>query len=559
MERFSHWAVEFCQVIPAYADTLSIAKQKEFLKTLSEFEAWCASNDTAVTISQNSYDGFGGFLRKKEAKWLANRKLRYLYSIGIRGADRYTRDYLFENCPDRRKLEAVLVEPWWPNIPRILAKTLDIPERRRVIAEMDNFFRWQQRTADLSLRQRLDGLFLSKSISARTKYSRLGRLCRGLDAVLPGDQDLTELREEQRRLYTKIWPHAEPKQAAIRKIPEVEMLIASHRDPTSLKPCADATKQILRAALNLHHDILVAAGQDLAFDKSSLDLFADYAFAKNDLFLAEKNQEINEAEQQNSWCSRTVALKCEALGRFVVDPELKRDWYRFAAEFRKTADRSEPKRKEIYLAANPTDLNDLFTLAKELLRLADCEVDVQKRYGIFTVIGALGILLFYPLRKSDLLALVIGKNLTREHGRWVLYPGLIRKPGLHVGPLILAPEAGVFLDACLLRGRRREYLSEAYRRAQGRPLLKSPRRSSTYESGAFSTLFRRWAGLTPHLLRTLWCDELVARGADRIKISLMLQHKSLISQTHYEVLAGKIRMLRAVEALRQAADNAMAN
>lgn len=174
---------------------------------------------------------------------------------------------------------------------------------------------------------------------------------------------------------------------------------------------------------------------------------------------------------------------------------------------------------------------------------------------MFTVVGSLGVLLFFPLRKSDLLALEFGSSIVRKQGRWNLVPGNIRKTGEHVGTLVLPEEAGVLLDACLLGGQRHEHLPEAYRRAQGRPLLGSPRSRSAYSHSAFSMLFRRWTGVSPHLLRSLWCDEMVARGADRIAISAMLQHKTVISQKHYEILAGKIRMLRAAEALRKASNS----
>lgn len=79
----------------------------------------------------------------------------------------------------------------------------------------------------------------------------------------------------------------------------------------------------------------------------------------------------------------------------------------------------------------------------------------------------------------------------------------------------------------------------------------------SYSSTSFTTLFKQKTKHTPHIMRTLWCEGLIAQGADRTLVGAMLQHESEISQKDYEIVAKKIRRLRAAEALAQLSDEAL--
>jgi site-specific recombinase XerD len=86
-------------------------------------------------------------------------------------------------------------------------------------------------------------------------------------------------------------------------------------------------------------------------------------------------------------------------------------------------------------------------------------------------------------------------------------------------------------------------LWQVYRERSGVPFLESPKNpGQAYSLNALSTLVARHSGHGPHILRTVWADTLVARGADREVIAAILQHENPLSQEDYEVLARRIRL-----------------
>lgn len=534
------------------------ARRRDTIAAVKRFCMYCNKESLPVRLTVRSFRGFETDQYATLAKASVRNRMCHLYRLGIMGPDLDLRDFLFENFPDKRSVDTMLQGPWWPNFPRLLTGALASNDRRRMIRELDNFFRWRQRTAALPVPLRLQTLFLSERLQPLTRYRRLSLLCNSLDAVLPGDADLAALRVEQKALYRGNAMPPEKVRPAARRIPEVETLLAAHRDPRTGKPVALATEVNHRAALNLHYDILARKGLPLSFDKAALDLFADCTHAKLDAWKIAKEDasgNLGVIGVTNGWCLRSAATKCMALAPFIANKQLKRAWYTYALDFARTAKkRGEPKLKELALTERPMDLSALFLRAQELQELADAEVDIQVRHGILTVIGALGVLLFYPLRKADLLKLLLGQHLVRETTCWLLAPQSTQKTGEELQPLRLPQEATQFLDACFLGGVRRENLKDIYRHRFGEPLLQSPRRSAAYESGAFATLFKRWVGHSPHTIRSIWCDDLIARGADRITISIVLQHKEILSQEEYEVLAKKMRAIAAVEAIWRIAD-----
>jgi hypothetical protein len=523
------------------------------------FDEWCNERGKPCKIDRASCQAFGAYLRKEHTAAFAKVEMKKLYEAGVSGTDLDVRDFLFANFRDGRSINEILAAPWWPNIPRVLVAQLHVPDRRRVVVELDNFFRWQQRVGQIQSGDVLNTLFLSVSLKPKARYRKLSTLCRSLEIALPGDPDLIVLRELQRDLYRELWPAARSTKKAARRILEVEAVLELHRKERAKKPLSDETIMGHRRALTLHFDLLAAKGMPFDFEEAALDVYADHVWGMHDLRYQPRNASSPPDVAFGSpegWCSISAGSMCQRLGPFIADPELRREWYAFADSFL-TISRTigDIKRKERALAERPMDLNDLYLKASELHRLARQEVDVQVRHGLCTVVGSLGIFLFYPLRIGDVLKLRLGFDLTRSSGVWLLDPGRTQKSGNLVDPIILPREATPLLDACLLQGAQRAKLSEILQSKSGSFMFQSRRRSGAYRRSSFSTLFKRWLEHSPHVIRTLWCDQMVALGTDRTTIGAMLQHKSEISQHDYEVIARNIRRVRALSALSELGEN----
>ena len=529
--------------------------------TLARFEKWCEMKGVPYGISRETYRGFESSLIGIYAPAAAKQKLRHLFEGGIRSHDLKTRDFFFENFPDRRTASEIVAGSSWTPLTRLFARALQTSERRRVLRELDNFFRWQERTADVAPSLQLGLLFLTEGLSARTKYQRLSRLCLGLEAVQPGSQDLPRLRAWQHILYKRVWPDAPTPTSTARRLDEVENLLVNRRHFKTDDLISEKTKEAHRRALMLHYDILQKLGRELAFDREALDAFADHVWqmlAARHAIEVGKGSIDTRANKVSGWSDVTALSMCERLGSYIPDQALRSKWYRFTQHLKNEArKRGQIKRKEQALSDRPISLETAFRRAHELCGMADAEINVQTRHGLFAVIGALGILLFYPLRRADLVRLRIGHELVLQDGRWFLAPQFAQKTGSVISQLILPEEAGNLIEFCILRGGPRAQLSERYEQVRGRPLLISPRRTVAYEEGAFSTLFARWMTHRTHIFRSIWCDHLIELGADRTMISIMLQHRSLISQDEYEILAEKIRQIKVMKKLHELAHNAM--
>ncbi len=527
-------------------------------KTLEKFSSWCSARGYPQTVTMSTYLEFRKELSRSHSSVTVRGKMRHLYDEGISGPDLDLRDFLFATFPDRRTPEEMMLGPWWPHIPRILASNMKITNRKCVIRELDYFFRWKQRTEKACPSKRLSDNIFGKRLAPATMYCRLTHLCRGLDTVLPRDPDLAKLRNIHKELHCKIRTPVCSVARRARRVAEVEVLLQNHSNPITGKPISEYTRDKHRQALNLHYDLLKAAKRPLVFDRPALDIFADHAHAKLALWLeqlAGTTEGPDSPEKSRGWCRMSVWAKCQSIAPFIADSQLKREWYDFAEEFKREAKRNgDIKRKERALAEKPMDLEGLFLRATELCKMADQEMDIARRYGIQSVIGALGIFLFYPLRVGDLLGLRLDRELSKTEGKWLLSPNFTGKTNDFVDPLVLPLEANPLIEACLLRGSDRSSLTELYERSERQPFLKSTRRDRAYHRGAFSALFKRWVGHSPHVVRSIWCDGLIAAGADRSTIGAMLQHRSLISQEHYEVLAAKIRRNRAMDVLREISD-----
>jgi integrase len=242
---------------------------------------------------------------------------------------------------------------------------------------------------------------------------------------------------------------------------------------------------------------------------------------------------------------------CLRLSRHIADEDLRREWVAFGLAFGAEANRrGDLKMKERSLSARPVTLEGLCWIAVDMLHKLPEQTDVQARRRRSAVLGALRILLFYPLRKGELLRLRFHHELIRAEGKWRLSLHATQKTNEYLPPLVLPAETTPFIDLALTNGAPLHTVGACYAAAKGQHLISSPRSSGAYNPSAFTSSFSELVGQPPHTLRTIWCDELIARGADRMTVKVMLQHKRLLSQEEYEVMAQKIRRNRALEALR---------
>ncbi|WP_181711285.1 tyrosine-type recombinase/integrase [Roseovarius sp. TE539] len=500
----------------------------------------------------DGWKAFRRFLGTSLTVDVTRQYMRVLYDLGTSGPDKDLRDWLYENEIDKRSVSDIIAARWWPTDMRHLAKDLHVSERRRFLKEVDGYLRCIDRLGALPAAP-LPHLYLTEMIAERTRYQRLSRLCVGMEMLTHGHPHLVVLRRAQTDLYSRVWPPS-PSQPSSQKrvIAEVEALL---NDLTSRYPATEWSASTVgnhRKSLILHHDLLASKGRAISFDKSALDIFADHAL--------NRLEHWEQTNGEKGWCRRSVATYCAQLGPFIQDIEERRKWSRFTNRFWALADKNgDPKAKERALCERPMSLEDYFRRAHQLIDRANNTTNVQVRRGLLTVAGVLGILLVFPLRRGDLCRLIIGDQLSRNAKSWMLDLGWTKKSGTRVEPLVLPEEVSPFLDACLLQGTEPRSLWRVYRERSGAPFLESPKRAGeAYSLDALSTLVARHSGHGPHVLRTIWADTLVARGADREVIAAMLQHKNPLSQEAYEFLARKIRLREAARALRDLADQATA-
>ncbi|WP_354543234.1 tyrosine-type recombinase/integrase [Roseovarius sp. MBR-78] len=503
-----------------------------------------------MVFDVDRWKAFRRFLGTSLTVDVTRQYMRVLYDLGTTGPDKDLRDWLYENEIDKRSVSDIIAARWWPTEMRHLAKGLHVSGLRRFLKEVDAYLRCIDRLGALPA-DPVRHLYLTEIIAERTRYQRLSRLCVTMEMLAPGHPHLVVLRRAQTDLYSRVWPPSlSQPYSKKRVIADVEALL---KDLTSRDPANEWSSSTVgnhRKSLILHHDLLASQGRVISFDKSALDIFADYVLDRLKLW--------EQTNGEKGWCRRSAATYCAQLRPFIQDPEERQKWGRFTNRFWALADKNgDPKAKERALCERPMSLEDYFRRAHQLINLANDTANVQVRRGLLTVAGVLGILLVFPLRRGDLCRLIIGDQLSRNAKSWMLDLGWTKKSGTRVEPMILPEEVTYLLDACLLQGTEPRVLWQVYRERSGVPFLESPKNpGQAYSLNALSTLVARHSGHGPHILRTVWADTLVARGADREVIAAILQHENPLSQEDYEVLARRIRLREAALALRDLADRA---
>lgn len=548
---------EFRPAVDAVLSGLNYREGITVPKTIRALCDWSNETGNDEPFSVASLTAFHIHLSTIYAKTTADHKFQQLCKIGKKGPDLLLREHLFERYLDLRLEGEILSESWWPNIARLLLACIEFPDKLRTLKELDNYFRWRERSAGSDLPLTIKSLILNEKISQKTVYTRLKRLCIGLEMTFPGHRDLLALRRIQSNLYKELHKPADFIRSGPRRIPQVELLLDRLQQSREGKPYAKASVESQRASLNVLFDVLQREGMPFAVNRVTLDVFADHIFEQRSIHNNRCKVTVAELKADPSltgWGPMTALTRCETMSLFIDDPELKRRWNGFTKLFANQA-KGKIKIKERALSQNPMDMTALAARALELQRMADAEMSIQRRYTINTVLGALGVFLFYPLRKTDLLLLRVGYEIRRKNGGWILDLGFTSKTGTQVDPISLPDEASLFLDACILQGGQRSLLQNLYDERHGSPLLQSPCSSKSYDGSSFSTMFKKFVGHPPHTIRTIWCDELVARGERPETVRSALQHESLMSQKAYEFSAAKIRRLRAMEHQRKLVDD----
>jgi integrase len=183
----------------------------------------------------------------------------------------------------------------------------------------------------------------------------------------------------------------------------------------------------------------------------------------------------------------------------------------------------------------------------------------KSRARLVNTAAALALLCVYPLRRADLIDLRFGEDLIRVLGGWCLASLPTQKTGLHTEPLRLPDENTPALDAALLQGASAKYLWKIYSERCGQCLWADWKTGRQHSASLLTQNLKSLVEYSPHIFRTLWADHLVANGADREKVSVVLQHRSLISQKDYEVLASKLRLSQGIAALAKIGDDTSLN
>lgn len=548
----SEWPVNFQPVLETRLKTASKTMRERILHTVRTYCHWHGDEfpGRPVELDLELWQAFRRFLATSMTLDVTRQHMSVLYELGTSGPDKGLRDWLYENEIDKRSVEDIVAARWWPTEMRHLAKDLRVSQVRRFLKEVDAYLRCVDRLGALPA-DPLPHLYLTEMIAERTRYQRLSRLCVAMEVLVPGHPHLSVLRRAQTDLYSRVWPRKSVHPATTKRmVPDVESILKGHTSRGAAQGWSSSTIENHRKSLVLHHDLLTSQGRSLSFDKGALDIFADYALDRWDLWLLTNGEK--------GWCRRSVATYCAQLLPFIENSEGRQKWSSFTNRFWALArSNGDPKSKERALCERPMSLEDYFRCAHELVDRADYTTNVQVRRGLLTVAGALGILLVFPLRRGDLCSLKIGEQLARDAKVWLLDLGWTEKSGTWVEPLILPKEVTPFLDACLLQGTDPRALWTVYRERFGVPFLESPKKpGQAYSLDALSSLVARHSGHGPHILRTIWTDTLVARGADREVVAAMLQHKDPFSQEAYEVVARKIRLREAARALSDLADRA---
>jgi hypothetical protein len=539
------WKKEFVLVM---TETPTCARQDQVYNAAKRHLEFCERSDLTL-LTYRSIMEHAGQLRHEFCEQTARAHTFVLARIALKGRDKALRDQLHEHFVEKRNARQLLEASYVPRQARQIGlRSLKQQEiNRRDLVPFDLYLRVVDRLGEIPTNpEALVLAFWHNPPSEKHQCAILGKAAAMVDLMMPGHLDANTLRTIQRALR--------PVRTRLKRQrcahPEIDGLIETARQVKRTargRPYSQKKQAEQRGVLMRLQAVLRAKGQSFALDRDAMDVFANHTFKQ---FRAQR-------DSKKGWSAIYAARTFETLATFVSDPILRQDLLHDAADYHAEA-KMEPKAKERTLSKRPTTLSALFVKISHLLQEAE-KVSAKSRPRLVNTAAELALLCVYPLRRADLVGLRFGKDLIRILGGWCLASLPTQKTGLRTEPLRLPSEVTAALDAALLQGTSNEFLWKVYAQRSGQCLWADWKTGFQHSEGLLTQNFSSLVGYSPHIVRTLWVDHLVANGADRLKISVVLQHKSLISQKHYEVLASKLRLSQGIIALSTIADGVSRN
>ena len=245
--------------------------------------------------------------------------------------------------------------------------------------------------------------------------------------------------------------------------------------------------------------------------------------------------------------SRLSYMSCiQALAKEVKYPAKQRRIILMDCLLYRAAMREEVPTKIRKLAANPITLKDVSRAAVEARKQAYEANNDNRRRTFFQRSGVLAILSLLPIRISDVARLVVGRDITRQDGRWRISLVSGKTGFRHHGPLhdSLTP----YLDDLINFGANTP-IELRYAQRMGTPLfvteLGEPLSSRTIPYN-----FKAATGHSPHIVRTLVHDALAEHGTHGADLARILCGQSSVEiAKHYEVHAARFRAQKGQEIL----------
>ena len=184
-----------------------------------------------------------------------------------------------------------------------------------------------------------------------------------------------------------------------------------------------------------------------------------------------------------------------------------------------------------------------------------CSGNRQSIHRLFVTAAALALLSFIPERVSDILKLVVGRDVVRNSHCWSSHY-FSNKTDVDRSVECLPSQLTPFLDDLMLLGANpgpqgRDLLRlYRHRVAIGSPLFARTDLRKPYSAVRIFELVKERTGHGPHAARKAMTDYLVEIDGSRAEIMSLLGHRrASTSQQHYEVRAAAIRRKRTTEKL----------
>ena len=254
--------------------------------------------------------------------------------------------------------------------------------------------------------------------------------------------------------------------------------------------------------------------------------------------------------------TRSKAAYCEALSCFAnhagYDGQIVSALMQTHNAFKHEA-KSDVRRKEVKLAAQPLDLVGIAETAHVLLHKAPTQDHIRVRRRDYILAASMALLTKLPLRKSDVQNARVGRELCRNSEGWTVSLNT-SKTGADITRR-LADELTPYLDAVLLMGVGACHLWTVYQDRVGTALLGNPAQSwKPFGKNWLLENMQAVTGHGPHVVRSLIYDAIVADPSLDLKVAQALcGHAHETSRKFYELNADRYRRAQASERLSEIA------